>query len=60
MHAGCSLAGWLEYDHLFMGDRDNTFFSQGVNIVTHRIKEDVDMVTARLNYKFGGPVVARC
>ncbi len=24
-----------------------------------RISQDVDMVTARINYKFGGPVVAR-
>ena len=26
---------------------------------TDRIRQDVDLVTARLNYKFGGPVVAR-
>jgi outer membrane immunogenic protein len=30
----------------------------GFLIVDH-IKEDVDLFTARVNYKFGGPVVAR-
>jgi len=55
----------LEYDHLFMGHRDVTFTSQGVlaNIPagavfrTDSIRQDVDMVTARINYRFnwGGP-----
>jgi outer membrane immunogenic protein len=27
--------------------------------VSDHIKQDVDLFTARLNYKFGGPVVAR-
>ena len=45
----------FEYDHLFMGTRDvNDGF-----LVTDNIKQDVDLFTARLNYKFGGPVVAR-
>ncbi len=45
----------LEYDHMFMGTNDVTFLStQG-----EHIKENVDLFTARLNYKFGGPVVAR-
>ena len=55
----------LEYNHLFMGDRGQTFISTGVvaaagvAVRTDRISQDVDMVTARINYKFGGPVVAR-
>ena len=27
--------------------------------IADHIKEDVDLFTARVNYKFGGPVVAR-
>jgi outer membrane immunogenic protein len=45
----------FEYDHLFMGTKD---VNDGV-FVTDNIKQDVDLFTARLNYKFGGPVVAR-
>jgi outer membrane immunogenic protein len=26
---------------------------------TDRIRQDVDLVTVRVNYRFGGPVVAR-
>ncbi len=53
----------LEYDHLFMGDRDvsmtyDPFFIAALNH-NERIHQDVDMVTARINYRFGGPVVAR-
>jgi outer membrane immunogenic protein len=56
----------VEYDHLFMGNRDITFVSRGVlanipagNVFrTNSITQDVDMVTARLNYRFnwGAPV----
>ena len=44
-----------------MGDRDMSFnfvggggFARGVTI-----SQDIDVVTARINYRFGGPVVAR-
>ena len=47
----------FEYDHLFMGNRDVNS-ATGFLIADH-IKEDVDLFTARLNYRFGGPVVAR-
>jgi outer membrane immunogenic protein len=53
-----------EYDHLFMGHANNSF--SVVNPVVagalNRIGEDVDMVTIRFNYRFGGwgaPVAAR-
>jgi outer membrane immunogenic protein len=50
----------VEYDHLFMGTRDVSFATvAGVFDGTDRIRQDVDLCTARLNYKFGGPVVAR-
>jgi outer membrane immunogenic protein len=51
----------IEYDHLFMGHSNNSF--SVVNPVVagalNRISQDVDMVTVRVNYRFGGPVVAR-
>jgi outer membrane immunogenic protein len=59
----------IEYDHLFMGNRGITTTSFGVLagipagsiFRTDSIRQDVDMVTARINYRFnwGGPVAAR-
>jgi outer membrane immunogenic protein len=57
----------IEYDHLFMGRQDLTFTSAGVLagipagsvFRTDSIRQDVDMVTARINYRFGGPLIAR-
>lgn len=53
----------LEYDHLFMGNNavwmtaDPFFVAQ----LSHNanIRQDVDMFTARINYRFGGQVVAK-
>jgi outer membrane immunogenic protein len=45
----------IEYDHLFMGDANNSF-SVANPIVAgalNRISQDVDMVTVRVNYRFG-------
>ncbi|MCL2713483.1 MAG: outer membrane beta-barrel protein [Alphaproteobacteria bacterium] len=36
----------LEYNHLFLGSKDD-------------VRQDVDVGLVRLNYRFGGPVVAR-
>ena len=47
----------FEYDHIFLGDRNITFASPTFTV--DRIRQDVDMVTARVNYRFGGPVVAK-
>jgi outer membrane immunogenic protein len=50
----------VEYDHLFMGNTSVTF--PATNIAVGRsdnIRQDVDMGTVRVNYRFGGPVVAR-
>ena len=50
----------VEYNHLFMQDRTYNFTTPGGALFgADRIRQDVDLVTARLNYKFGGPVVAR-
>ena len=46
----------FEYDHLFMGNNDVV---SNAGFFADHIKEDVDLFTARVNYKFGGPVVAR-
>jgi len=52
----------VEYDHLFMGTNNVT-----LNLVPpgaglsgmHNISQDVDIGTIRVNYRFGGPVVAK-
>jgi outer membrane immunogenic protein len=50
----------VEYNHLFMQDRTYVFTAPGGGVFgTDRISQDVDLVTARLNYKFGGPAAAR-
>jgi outer membrane immunogenic protein len=57
----------VEYNHLFMGDRDVDFAASG-NFIgapagsfsrTSNISQDVDLVTVRVNYRWGGPVIAR-
>jgi outer membrane immunogenic protein len=50
----------IEYNHLFMG-RSNVTFPVSAIAVTRsdNIGEGVDMGTVRLNYRFGGPIVAR-
>ncbi|MCA6114126.1 porin family protein [Bradyrhizobium sp. WSM 1738] len=50
----------VEYNHLFMQDRTYTFTTPaGGFFGADRISQDVDLVTARLNYRFGGPAVAK-
>jgi outer membrane immunogenic protein len=51
----------VEYDHLFMGNSNNSFSVVNPIIAgaANRISQDVDMVTARVNFRFGGPAVAR-
>jgi outer membrane immunogenic protein len=55
----------IEYDHMFMQDKTYTFTNNGVAGVagtlfgTDRISQDVDLVTVRVNYRFGGPLLAR-
>lgn len=52
----------IEYNHGFLGTRTYDFTDAvfGGIYQTERIRQDLDMVTLRLNYKFGAaPVVAR-
>ena len=46
----------IEYDHLFMGNSNNSFsVVNPINaaFLNNRISQDVDMVTLRVNYRFG-------
>jgi outer membrane immunogenic protein len=51
----------IEYDRLLMGDSNNSFSVVNPLLAgaVNRISQDVDMVTVRVNYRFGGPGVAR-
>jgi outer membrane immunogenic protein len=58
----------IEYDHLFMGNHSLNFISTGAVAFpagslfrTETIRQDVDMITARINYHFnwGGPFLAK-
>ena len=54
-----------EYNHLFMGHANNSFTFVNplvVGALNTRVSQDVDMVTLRINYRFGGygaPIAAR-
>jgi outer membrane immunogenic protein len=50
----------VEYDHLFMGSRNNNFVLPGGAFSRiDNIREDVDMGTVRVNYRWGGPVISK-
>ena len=56
----------VEYDHMFMGTKSVTAYGVGnfgiVNggfSATDRVGQDVDMATVRVNYRWGGPVIAK-
>lgn len=46
-----------------MGTNGNTFTSvnpiAGLNTRTDGIKQDADLVTVRVNYRWGGPIIAK-
>lgn len=48
----------LEYDHLFMGNQ-NVAFNTVPTAVFDNTRQDVDLVTVRLNYRWGGPVISK-
>ena len=58
-----SVAG--EYGHAFMGSNTVNFTATGLTAPvgtfsrSDRIQQDMDIFTVRVNYRFGGPVVAR-
>jgi outer membrane immunogenic protein len=48
-----------EYNHIFLDSNNATLTLAGVGPNTVRIGQDIDMGLVRLNYRWGGPVVAR-
>jgi outer membrane immunogenic protein len=50
-----------EYDHVFMGSHALTFTGvpAGAASRTDTVGQDVDMASVRVNYRWGGPVVAK-
>jgi len=50
----------VEYDHLFLGRKNVNFTTPaGAFSATQSIRQDVDMGLVRLNYRFGGPIIAK-
>jgi outer membrane immunogenic protein len=50
----------FEYNHMFLGHRNIDFVTPaGVFAGTDRISQDVDMGLVRVNYRWGGPVIAK-
>ena len=50
----------VEYDHLFMGNPSVTFPATSTAVGrSDNIRQDVDMGTVRINYRFGGPAIAK-
>lgn len=61
---GFSLAqNWslgVEYDHIFENRHGATFtVPGGIGVTGFTTGGDTDLILGRLNYRFGGPVVAR-
>ena len=52
-----------EYDHLFMADRSVTLSTSaapvGAPSRVDAVRQDVDIGTVRVNYRWGGPVIAK-
>jgi outer membrane immunogenic protein len=50
----------VEYDHLFMGTHNVDFSTPaGLFSATDRIRQDIDLATVRINYRWGGPVIGK-
>ncbi|HZR86030.1 MAG TPA: outer membrane beta-barrel protein [Bradyrhizobium sp.] len=50
----------VEYDHMFMGTHTMTFTTPAAAVTrTDSVKQDVDLASVRVNYRWGGPVVAK-
>ena len=51
----------VEYDHLFMGNRTVNFLGIAAPVTsrTDSIKQDADIASVRVNYRWGGPVIAK-
>lgn len=48
----------VNYDHIFSNSKDVNFSANGVT-ETARVGGDTDIVTARVNYRWGGPIFSK-
>jgi outer membrane immunogenic protein len=49
----------VEYMHAWLGDDNYAWNNVNIRYNNLNVRQDIDLVTARINYRFGGPVVAR-
>jgi len=49
----------VEYNHAWLGNQNYNWGNQNWRYTNVNVKQDLDLVTARINYRWGGPVVAR-
>ena len=51
----------FEYNHLFIANNTTTFTNPagGAVVSTDRLRGDADLVSVHVNYRWGGPVVAK-
>jgi len=50
----------VEYDHIFLGNRTlNLTTTAGLVLQSDRIRQDVDIGLVRVNYRWGGPIIAK-
>jgi outer membrane immunogenic protein len=53
----------VEYDYIFRTSDTNRFLTPAlapaINSIDGNTRSDINMITARVNYKFGGPVIAK-
>ena len=51
----------FEYNHLFIANNNTNFVNTNTGVVlsTDRVRGDADLVSVRVNYRWGGPVVAK-
>jgi outer membrane immunogenic protein len=56
----------FEYDHLFMGNKTISSYSDGLFTLPignfsagNRISQDIDIGTVSINYRWGGPIIAK-
>ncbi len=51
----------VEYDHIFLNNQTRSLTTPIAGLVfqSNHLGEDVDMGLVRLNYRFGGPIIAK-
>jgi outer membrane immunogenic protein len=57
-----NLSFGVVYDHLFMGTKTVAFTALtpfGGSVVTDHIRQSADIISARINYTFGGPSIGK-